>query len=70
MFVPAGTPPAVVTKLHEEFIKAVRDPAVLGRITGMGLDVMTTTPAELGAIIREETVELGKVVRDSGARVD
>lgn len=70
MFVPAGTPSAVVMKLHEEFVKAVRDPAVQGRITGMGLDVMTTTPAELGAIIREESVTLGKVVRESGARVD
>lgn len=70
MFVPAGTPAPVVAKLHEELVKAVRAPDVSSKITAQGLDVMTTTPDQFAALIRDESVKLGKVVRDSGAKAD
>ncbi len=70
MFVPAGTPAPVVAKLHDELVKAVRSPDVSGKITAQGLDVMTTTPEQFAALMKDETVKLGKVVRDSGAKAD
>jgi len=70
MFVPAGTPAPVVAKLHDELVKAVRAPDVSSKITAQGLDVMTTTPDQFAALIREESVKLGKVVKDSGAKAD
>ena len=70
MFVPAGTPAPVVAKLHDELVKAVRSPDVSGKITAQGLDVMTTTPEQFAALMKDETVKLGKVVKDSGARAD
>lgn len=70
MFVPVGTPAAVVRRLNEEFIKAVRSPDILKSLTDRGLDVFTNTPEEFAALIREDAIRLGKVVRESGARVD
>jgi tripartite-type tricarboxylate transporter receptor subunit TctC len=70
MFVPAGTPAPVVAKLHDELVKAVRAPDVSSKITAQGLDVMTTTPDQFAALIRDESVKLGKVVKDSGAKAD
>ena len=70
VFAPAGTPPAVVKKLNEEFVKAVRNPEVSQKITDRGLDVVTSTPEEFAALIKADAARLGKVVKDSGAKAD
>jgi tripartite-type tricarboxylate transporter receptor subunit TctC len=70
MFVPAGTPAAVVRRLNEEFIRAVRSPDILKSLTDRGLDVFTNTPEEFTALIRADAIRLGRVVRESGTRVD
>ena len=70
MFVPAGTPAPVVAKLHDELVKAVRSPDVSSKITAQGLDVMTTTPDQFSALMKEDAAKLGKVVKDSGAKAD
>ena len=70
MMVPAGTPPAVVAKLNEEFIKAVRSPDIEKSLTERGLDVVTSTPDQFAAQIKTDTAVLGKVVKESGAKAD
>lgn len=70
MFAPAGTPQPVVRKLNEEFVRAMKSPDVYKRFTEQGLEVVTNTPEEFAALINADTVRLGKVVRDSGARAD
>ena len=68
MFGPAGTPAPVVAKLRDELVKEVRSPDVLNKITAQGLDVMTTTPEQFAALIKEESTRLGKVVKDAGVK--
>jgi tripartite-type tricarboxylate transporter receptor subunit TctC len=70
MFVPAGTPKPVVQKLHDEFVKAVRNPEVSSKITATGLEVLTNTPEEFAALMKNDAAVLGKVVKDSGAKAD
>ena len=70
MFVPAGTPQPVVRKLHDELVKAVRNPEIEGKITSQGLDVVTTSPEEFAAMIRRDSDVLGKVVRDAGIKAE
>ena len=38
--------------------------------TDLGLDLSGMSPAELGAVVRNDVPRLGKVVRDSGAKAD
>jgi tripartite-type tricarboxylate transporter receptor subunit TctC len=70
LYAPAATPQAVVTRLNTEFVKAMQNPDVSKRFGDLGLDVVTSTPAELAKLAADDTVRLGKVVRDSGAKAD
>jgi tripartite-type tricarboxylate transporter receptor subunit TctC len=51
---PAGTPPAIVKKLNEEFIKASRDPALVKRLADNGTPIETTTPEQMSKMMVEE----------------
>jgi tripartite-type tricarboxylate transporter receptor subunit TctC len=51
---PAGTPPAIVQKLHDAFIAASKDPALVKRLHDNGTPIHTTTPAEMAHLLSEE----------------
>ncbi|HUQ24096.1 MAG TPA: tripartite tricarboxylate transporter substrate binding protein [Burkholderiales bacterium] len=71
LFAPAGTPQPVVRRLHEEFVKAMRNPDVSERLTGQGLDVFTLPTSEAFAqLIAADSVKHGRIVRDAGIRAD
>jgi tripartite-type tricarboxylate transporter receptor subunit TctC len=70
LFAPAGTPPAIVRRLNEEFVKAMNASDVFKRFTDNGLDVVTSTPEQFAALIARDAARLGKIVRDSGAKAE
>ena len=71
LFAPAGTPPAVVQRLHKEFVAAIQNPEISKKILDTGLDVtVSKSPEEFAALVARDTERLGKMVKDSGARVD
>jgi tripartite-type tricarboxylate transporter receptor subunit TctC len=67
---PAGTPPAIVAELNAEINKVLAMPEVRKKITVEGGDVMGGSPEQFGALIKTEIPRWGKVVKDSGARID
>ncbi len=68
---PAGTPQAIVMKLHDEFIKASKDPVIAERITAVGLEVSTSpTPADLAKFLRDDMAKWPPIVKAAGATVD
>lgn len=67
---PAGLPAPIVKKLNEEFIRAARTEAVTHMLVSQATEVFTSTPEEFGALMARDIVRLGKVVRESGAKVD
>ena len=69
LFAPAGTPSPVIARLHDAFTDALRAPEMT-RFTEQGLDVVTSSPDELAALIARDTARLGKVVREAGVRVE
>jgi tripartite-type tricarboxylate transporter receptor subunit TctC len=70
LLVPARTPPAVVATLHRETVKVLRSPALLERFAVEGVDPVGDTPDHFAAYIKEEIVKWGKVVKDTGMRVE
>jgi tripartite-type tricarboxylate transporter receptor subunit TctC len=70
LFAPAGVPKEIIARLHAETAKALKSPDVAKRLEDLGLDAGGMPPEELAALIRSDIPRLGKVVRDSGARVD
>ncbi len=69
--VPAGTPAPVVKRIYDEFLKAMRDPRLVQRYNGAGLEVTpSTSPAAFTGFIKAEIGRWAPVVKASGARVD
>ena len=68
--VPAATPAAVVARLNAVVVKAFEEPDVRARWAEIGSELVAGTPAQFGALIRSESVRLGKLVRDIGATED
>lgn len=70
VFAPAGTPQAIVDRLHAEISRFLKTPEIQKRFADLGLDPSGMPPQELAALIKADVPRLGKVVRDSGARAD
>lgn len=70
LLAPARTPPAIVATLHRETVKVLRSPALLERFTTEGVDPVGDTPEHFAGYVKEEIVKWGKVVKDTGMRLD
>ena len=66
---PARTPAAIITRLNQEIVRFLSDPAVKrGFLDDGGQLVVPTTPEEFAAIIKSEMVILSKVIKDAGIK--
>ena len=70
MAAPAGTPDAVIQKLHAELVKAVRNPQVVAKMAELGIQPLTSSPPEFAAMIQTDIARLGKLVKELGAKGD
>ena len=68
--VPAGTPGAIVERLHQEIIKAMASPEIREKIVGVGAQAVGGTPTELAAHIKKELGIWSTVVKSAGIRAD
>ena len=67
---PAGTPRAIVAKLHGEIVKALKLPEVQQRINDLGADVVGNTPQEFSAKIARELKQFGPVVKSANIKAE
>ncbi|NDY93601.1 Bug family tripartite tricarboxylate transporter substrate binding protein [Ideonella livida] len=70
LLAPAGTPKEVVARLNAEFNKALKQPELAKRLADEGADPAGGTPEQFAELIRQDIPRWGKVVHESGARVD
>ncbi|MBI4190600.1 MAG: tripartite tricarboxylate transporter substrate binding protein [Betaproteobacteria bacterium] len=70
LFVPAGTPPAVVNRLHAEVARALAQPDVKQRLATMGADGVGNTPRQFAEFIKAEIPKWAKVVKNAGLKVE
>jgi tripartite-type tricarboxylate transporter receptor subunit TctC len=67
---PAGTPQAVISRLHMELGRALRTPAAQEWYAAQGSDVVGDSPAEFAAVIRAEFERWGPIVREARIKVE
>jgi tripartite-type tricarboxylate transporter receptor subunit TctC len=67
---PARTPKSIVDKLNAEITRITNMPDVKERLSTVGIEALSSTPAQFAAFIKEETAKWAKVVKFSGARLD
>jgi len=70
MLAPAGTPPAIITKLNAEMVKMIADPPFAQRLLDLGSEPQSTTPAGLAAHMRKESDRWSKVIKSAGIKVE
>jgi tripartite-type tricarboxylate transporter receptor subunit TctC len=70
IFVPAATPPAIVSKLAAAFQRALETPEVSQRVAQLGGEMQRTTPDQAQAFIEQQINLWGRVVRERKIGVD
>jgi tripartite-type tricarboxylate transporter receptor subunit TctC len=68
MFAPAGTPPAVLERLHAGLVAVVNAPDLKERIIREGGEPLGNSPAAFAAMVKADLDKWGVVVKDSGAK--
>ncbi len=70
IMVPAGTPAPVIERLNAAVREALADPTVQERMRNAGLQGVSSSPAELAALLRSESEKWGRVARQAGITVN
>lgn len=70
MLAPAGTPPAIVSRLNQELTKAMTAQDIRERFAAGGIEPLTGTPEQFAAFARAETARYAKVIRDANISID
>jgi tripartite-type tricarboxylate transporter receptor subunit TctC len=69
VFVPHGTPPAIVRTLNRAINDAIGAPDVKERFEQLNIDSRPTTPEEFRAFVKDQTERWGKVVKEAGIKL-
>ena len=66
VFLPAKTPREIVSKLHDETLRALQSPKVKEKLASLGVDPMVMTPDEFQALVEQEIDTNGALVKAAG----
>jgi len=67
---PAGTPPAIVNRIHQIAVKAMNAPDVKDRMANQAFDIVANSPAEFSDFLKQEVARWKVAVKESGAGLD
>jgi len=70
IYVRAGTPQDIVTKLNTEFVKILRTQEIKERFQSQGTEVVGGTTGELADYLQKEMRKWSKTAKEAGARID
>src|SRR3954465_12837746 len=70
LFVPAGTPPAIVNKLYTGVSRALALPDVKDRLAILGADGVGDTPQHFSAFIKADIAKWAQVVKTAGIKIE
>jgi len=69
IFTPAGIPRNILGKMHGEIVKAINQPDVHTHLADrIGMELVISSPAELGTWTRNEVTRWAKVIRDNNIK--
>ena len=68
LMAPAGTPPAVIAKLHDDTVQVLKLPELREKLASLGAEAVGNSPAELAAIIQRESTRWAEVIRKQGLK--
>ena len=70
VLMPAGTPRAMVAKLHADTVKLLGDPEVKQKFADLGVVAVSSTPEQFAAFIKSETDKYAKLIKEANIKVN
>ncbi len=70
VWVPIKTPTSLIERLADDFGRAVRDPEVAARLSGVGYEVGTMKRDEFTAYVRTEVTKWARIAKETGAKAE
>jgi tripartite-type tricarboxylate transporter receptor subunit TctC len=70
VFVPAGTPKAIVDKMAADIKRLMAQAETKSRVTELGFDIVTSTPEEFAAQVKVEVEKWGRVIKAAGIKAE
>lgn len=67
---PANTPAAIVKKMSDAIAAILKEPAMAEKVRSRGFNIVASTPEEFAAVIKKDYERFGKVVRETGVKVE
>jgi tripartite-type tricarboxylate transporter receptor subunit TctC len=68
--VPAATPAAIVSRLHQDIVKTLNAPDLKERFASVGATAVGSTPEEFALHLKQEMATMGRVIREAGIRIE
>jgi tripartite-type tricarboxylate transporter receptor subunit TctC len=70
LLAPKGTPGAVISRLYREVGEVLSSQEVKAFMANAGIEIVGSTPDEFGTFFRAERDRWGRVVRETGAKIE
>jgi tripartite-type tricarboxylate transporter receptor subunit TctC len=65
LLAPAGTPREVIELINKTIVAALKQPSTVDKLRDMGAEIVASTPEEMDAFLKKETVRWGKLIREA-----
>ena len=70
LLAPAGTPAAIVNRMHGEIVKVLQVPDLTGKLAAIGAVPVANTPDQFATLIRKEQAQYAAIIKRAGIRVE
>ncbi len=70
LMAPAGTPRAIITRMHTELVKIIRSPEGMERLSAAGVIAVANTPEQFADMLREDVAKWSKIVKEHNIKPD
>lgn len=70
MFAPAKTPKAIIARLNQEIVKALATPDMRAQLAKVGVNADSSTPEELGKLLRADVAKWAKIIQSAGIPIN
>ena len=70
LFAPSGTPKAIITRLNQEIVKALAMPDMREKLAQTGVDAESSTPQQLGQLLRSDVAKWAKIIKAAGIPIN
>jgi tripartite-type tricarboxylate transporter receptor subunit TctC len=70
LLAPAGTPDAIVRKVHADMVKVLADPGIREKLAQRGFQLLESNPDTFAALIKSQIPRIAELIKASGIKLD